>query len=80
MKPKGKSKTASPRQGAASQPTITVHHPNAAAIDIGATMHMAAVGVDCSSEPVRSFGTFTDDLHKLADWFAACGVTTVAME
>jgi transposase len=57
-----------------------VHHPNAAAIDIGATMHMAAVGVDCSSEPVRSFGTFTDDLHKLADWFAACGVTTVAME
>ncbi len=53
---------------------MTVHHPNAAAIDIGATMHMAAVGLDRSSEPVRSFGTFTDDLHKLADWFAECGV------
>jgi hypothetical protein len=31
-------------------------HPDAAAIDIGATMHMAAVGPDCDPEPVRSFG------------------------
>jgi transposase len=30
--------------------------------------------------PVRSFGTFTQDLHDLADWFTACGVTSVAME
>lgn len=80
MKSKGKSKTSSPRRGATFSTAMTVHHPNAAAIDIGATMHMAAVGVDRSSEPVRSFGTFTDDLHKLADWFSACGVTTVAME
>lgn len=55
-------------------------HTNAAAVDIGATMHMAAVGPDCDPEPVRSFGTFTSDLHRLADWFADCGVTTVAME
>ena len=34
-------------------------HPNAAAIDIGATMHMAAVRADRAPEPVRSFGTFT---------------------
>ena len=33
-------------------------------------MHMAAVGADRSSEPVRSFGTFTSDLRALADWFA----------
>lgn len=45
-------------------------HRNAAAIDSGATMHMAAVGPDCDPEPVRSFGTFTGDLHRLADWFA----------
>ena len=32
-------------------------HQNAVAIDIGATMHMAAVGADRSPEPVRSFGT-----------------------
>src|SRR5271165_1118435 len=58
---------------------VTVH-PNAAAIDVGATMHMAAVGADCTSDPVRSFGTFTGDLHRLADWFAECGVKTVVME
>ena len=28
-------------------------HPNAAAIDIGATMHMAAVGADRTSDPVQ---------------------------
>src|SRR5215211_9271722 len=55
-------------------------HPDAAAIDIGATVHVAAVGPARDSEPVRSFGTFTGDLHRLADWFAQCGVRTVAME
>ena len=43
-------------------------HPNAAAIDVGATLLMAAVRADRTSEPVRSFGTFTTDLHRLADW------------
>src|SRR5450830_411626 len=55
-------------------------HPNAAAIDIGATMHMAAVSADRTPEPVRSFGTFTTDLHRLVDWFKECGVDTVVME
>jgi transposase len=59
---------------------ISPTHPNAAAIDIGATMHVAAVGPDQDPEPVRSFGTFTGDLHRLADWFERCGVRTVAME
>ena len=44
-------------------------HPDAAAIDIGAKMHVAAVGPDRDPEPVRTFGTFTGDLHRLADWF-----------
>jgi transposase len=55
-------------------------HPHAAAIDIGATLHVAAVGPDRDPEPVRSFGTFTADLHRLADWLGRCGVRTVAME
>src|SRR3982075_4305143 len=55
-------------------------HPNAAAIDVGATMHMAAVRADGAREPVRSFGTFTADLYRLVDWFAECGVETVVME
>jgi hypothetical protein len=36
---------------------------NVAAIDVGATMHMAAVRADPAPEPVRSFGSFTTDLH-----------------
>lgn len=60
--------------------TMSVVHPNAAAIDVGATMHMAAVNADRTAEPVRSFGTFTSDLHRLVDWFLECGVDTVAME
>jgi len=59
---------------------ISPTHSHAAAIDIGATMHVAAVGPDSASEPVRSFGTFTGDLHCLADWFEQCGVRTIAME
>jgi transposase len=55
-------------------------HPNAAAVDVGATMHMAAVGADRTPEPVRSFGTFTTDLHRLVDWFTENGVETVVME
>src|SRR5947207_15977981 len=53
-------------------------HPNAAAIDVGATMHMAAVNADRTPEPVRSFGTFTMDLHRLEDWFTAFGFETFA--
>lgn len=55
-------------------------HPRAAAIDVGAKMHVAAVGPDRASEPVRTFGTFTDDLNRLADWLEECGIETVAME
>lgn len=40
-------------------------------------MYMAAVNPACTDVPVRAF---THDLHDLADWFKACGVTSVAME
>ena len=55
-------------------------NPRAAAIDIGSTMHMAAVNPDAYDTPVRAFGTFTQDLHDLTDWFKSCGVARVAME
>lgn len=61
-------------------PDLKMVNPAAAAIDIGSTMHMAAVNPDACETPVRAFGTFTQDLHDLADWFDACGVTSVAME
>lgn len=61
-------------------PDLKMVNPHAAAIDIGSTMHMAAVNPDTDAMPVRAFGTFTQDLHDLAAWFRSCGVTSVAME
>src|ERR1700678_3144778 len=62
------------------RPELRLVNSGAAAIDIGSRMHMAAVDPTCTETPVRAFGTFTQNLHDLADWFKACGVTTVAME
>jgi transposase len=53
---------------------------HAAGIDIGATTHFVAVPPDRDPQPVRQFGAFTADLHRLADWLTACGVDTVVME
>ena len=61
-------------------PELKMVNPTAAAIDIGSTMHMAAVGPDSCDTPVHAFGTFTQDLHDLADRFRSCGVASVAME
>lgn len=57
-----------------------VIHPRAAGIDAGAEHHYVSVPEECSTEPVRRFGTLTKDLHALADWLTACGITTVAIE
>ena len=59
---------------------LPVLNPAAAGIDIGATEIYVAVRPDRDSEPVRSFSTFTEDLHRLADWLKACKIGTVAME
>ena len=53
---------------------------DAAGIDIGASDHWVAVPADRDDQPVRRFRTFTNDLHRLADWLEACDVRTVAME
>ena len=59
---------------------LTVVNPHAAGIDAGSEGHLVSVPEDRDSEPVRSFGTFTSDLHELADWLVTCGITTVAIE
>lgn len=69
-----------PQRTTGDRPELKPVNVSAAAIDIGSKMHMAAVNPDCTDIPVRAFGTFTQDLHDLADWFSACGVTSVAME
>ena len=57
-------------------------NPHAAGVDIGAHSHFAAVrrGSDSQGQEVREFEAFTADLYALADWLAACAVTSVAME
>jgi len=69
-----------PNTRTGNRPELKIVNIGAAAIDIGSKMHMAAVSPACADTPVRAFGTFTQDLHDLADWFKACGVTSVAME
>jgi transposase len=48
---------------------LSMVNPRAAAIDIGSTMHMAAINPNADDNPVRAFGTFTGDLHDMACWF-----------
>ncbi len=59
---------------------IEIGHPNAGGLDIGSREIWAAVPPGREGETVRVFGSFTPDLHRLADWLIACEVDTVAME
>ncbi len=54
--------------------------PDAAGLDISEAEIIACVPPDRDKEPIRSFGTFTPDLHALVDWLQACSIKTVAME
>jgi transposase len=54
--------------------------PNAAGIDVGGSVHYAALPPDREGETVRPFGVCTADLNELADWLLGAGVDTVAME
>jgi transposase len=69
-----------PRRRALQPAAPPVVNPHAAGIDIGATTIYVCVPLDRDPEPIRHFGTFTEDLHALVTWRARCGVTSVAME
>ena len=78
-KGEGKSKRGRKKRGwcLADRPVLEA---NAAGIDLGARELYVAVPPDRDAEPVRRFGTFTEDLHRMAEWLRGCGITTVAME
>ena len=59
---------------------LSLIHDRAAGIDIGSTLHVVAIPPELDAEPVRTFGTFTQELHRLAEWLVRHGITTVAME
>jgi transposase len=55
-------------------------YPNAAGIDIASKEHYVAVNPSMDDQPIRAFGSFTEDLHQLASWLVKCKVDTVALE
>ena len=59
---------------------LKIVHPRCAGIDIGSREHWVAVDPERCDQPVRCFTTFTDDLHRLADWLKSLDVEIVAME
>lgn len=59
---------------------LSTVYPLAAGIDVGATAHVVAVPPDRDARPVRTFRTFSGDLHRLAQWLKEVGITTIAME
>lgn len=59
---------------------LPVVNVNAAGIDIGSRFHVVAIDASADSQPVRTFGSFTNELRALVAWLVSQGITTVAME
>lgn len=77
MSPRHKS---NPPKVKSSSPQLPTLHPHAAGIDIGAREIYVALPPGSCVRTVRSFATFTEDLHALRDWLQEWGVSTVALE
>ena len=68
------------RRVAASDPGLTIVHPNAGGIDVGNESHFVAVPSDRDTNPVREFGCWTAALNEMAEWLKSCRIDTVAMQ
>jgi transposase len=61
-------------------PQLAAVNLHAAGIDVGAEAHDVAVPPSADPQPVRRVGAYPVDVEAWADWLAACGITTVALE
>ena len=68
------------RQWDAGDAELKIVHPDAAGIDVGNASHFVSVPAGRDADPVREFGSWTADLHRLAAWLKSCGIKTVAMQ
>ncbi len=59
---------------------LPVVHPHAAGADIGAQQIYVCIPGPDRTQIVRSFGTYTADLHAIAAWLVENGIQTIAME
>jgi transposase len=76
-----RSRSRQPSRKKAKHPSLLKRiNRNAAGIDCGSEAHYVAVPPERDPEPVRSFRSFTADLHRLADWLEICKIKTIAME
>jgi transposase len=64
----------------AADPGLEVVHPDAAGIDVGNESHFVAVPAGRDPHPVQEFGSWTADLHRMAQWLKSCDIRTVAMQ
>jgi transposase len=68
------------RRLCAEDPGLEIVHRNAAGIDVGNQSHYVAVRPGSDPQPVREFGSWTADLHRMADWLESLGVKQVVMQ
>jgi len=73
----GKRKNGAKADATVGLPPLNLH---AAGIDVGSGEHYVAVPPDRDAEPVRKFGSFTADLHRMARWLKDCRIKTVVMQ
>ena len=64
----------------AADPGLEVVHADAGGIDVGNESHFVAVPAGRDAHPVQEFGSWTADLHRMAEWLECCGIRTVAMQ
>ncbi len=79
-RPNRKQKRELSRKVVAGDPSLSIVHPNAGGIEVGNESHFAAVPSDRDPNPVQEFGCWTADLVRMAEWFIACRIDTVAVQ
>jgi transposase len=61
-------------------PSLQIVHPDAAGIDVGNESHFVSVPAGRDERPIREFGSWTGDCHKMAEWLKGCRIRTVALQ
>jgi len=64
----------------AADPGLEVVNRDGAGVDIGNESHYVAVPAGRDEQPVREFGSWTGDLHRMAEWLQGCGIHSVVMQ
>jgi transposase len=64
----------------AEDPGLEIVNRNVAGIDVGNQSHFVALPPGRDPQPVQEFGSWTADLHRMADWLKARGIEEVVMQ